>query len=46
MDSSVPGGVPPRQAMVLLASDHVPDQLGGSYEDGCAALALEVACGD
>ena len=28
------------QIAVLLAPGHVPDQLGGSYEDACAALDL------
>ena len=29
------------QLAVLLAPGHVPDQLGGSYEDACAALDLD-----
>ena len=28
------------QIAVLLAPGHVPDELGGSYEDACAALEL------
>lgn len=31
------------QIAVLLAPGHVPDQLGGSYEDACAALRLPPA---
>jgi len=33
------------QIALLLAPGHVPDELGGSYEDACAALDLPPAPG-
>jgi len=33
------------QVAVLLAPGHVPDELGGTYEDACAALGLPPAAG-
>ena len=33
------------QIAVLLAPGHVPDELGGSYEDACAALELPTVPG-